>query len=48
MLSNPTYGKSWKTDLERMGGILNESPAWGSPGENAGDDRSNRKPGDVR
>jgi type I restriction enzyme M protein len=20
MLSNPPYGKSWKTDLERMGG----------------------------
>ena len=31
MLSNPTYGKSWKTDLERMGGILNGSPARGRP-----------------
>ena len=31
MLSSPTYGKSWKTDLERMGGILNESPARGRP-----------------
>jgi type I restriction-modification system DNA methylase subunit len=22
MLSNPPYGKSWKTDLERMGGKI--------------------------
>ena len=27
MLSNPPYGKSWKTDLERMGGKADLGPA---------------------
>ena len=28
MLSNPPYGKSWKTDLERMGGKDELIDAW--------------------
>ena len=31
MLSNPPYGKSWKSDLERMGGGDIALPAIGSP-----------------